>query len=61
MLFVYICRDRGCIAVLSNDSDFLIYDAPGFAPFWGLDIGTNNVALAHVFTRAKLAKALNIR
>jgi hypothetical protein len=36
------CAARGCLAVLSNDSDFAIFDVPGFIPFWALfaDRGT---------------------
>ncbi|KAG5182239.1 hypothetical protein JKP88DRAFT_348948 [Tribonema minus] len=50
-----ITRQTGCAAVLSNDTDFLIYDAPGFIPFWGLDVSPE-AALAFVFSRQKLAR-----
>ncbi|CAM9884911.1 unnamed protein product, partial [Hapterophycus canaliculatus] len=46
---------RGCDAVLSNDSDFLVMDIPGYIPFWSLGVGADGSAGALVFRRSLVA------
>jgi hypothetical protein len=61
-----LCHDLGAFAVLSNDSDFLIFDVPGFVPFWSLAFsalapaGDESACHALVFRRKKVAAALGI-
>ncbi|CAM9226007.1 unnamed protein product [Ectocarpus sp. 6 AP-2014] len=50
----------GCDAVLSNDSDFLVMDIPGYIPFWSLGVGADGSAGALVFRRTLVAARLGI-
>ncbi|CAM9919717.1 unnamed protein product, partial [Ectocarpus fasciculatus] len=52
--------EGGCDAVLSNDSDFLVMDIPGYIPFWSLGVGADGSAGALVFRRPLLAARLGI-
>eukprot|EP00752_Nemacystus_decipiens_P002177 g2072.t2 len=49
-----------CDAVLSNDSDFLVVDIPGYIPFWSLGVGADGSAGALVFRRSLVAARLGI-
>ncbi|CAM9196685.1 unnamed protein product [Scytosiphon promiscuus] len=53
-------RKGGCDAVLSNDSDFLVMDIPGYIPFWSLGLGADGSAGALVFRRSLVAARLGI-
>ena len=37
------CIKRDSLAVVSNDSDFIIFDIPGFVPFWGLEFNPASI------------------
>ncbi|CAM9364497.1 unnamed protein product [Ectocarpus sp. 12 AP-2014] len=52
--------EGGCDAVLSNDSDFLVMDIPGYIPFWSLGVGADGSAGALVFRRPLVAARLGI-
>ncbi|CAN0233660.1 unnamed protein product [Ectocarpus sp. 12 AP-2014] len=52
--------EGGCDAVLSNDSDFLVMDVPGYIPFWSLGVGADGSAGALVFRRTLVAARLGI-
>ncbi|CAB1108099.1 unnamed protein product [Ectocarpus sp. CCAP 1310/34] len=52
--------EGGCDAVLSNDSDFLVMDIPGYIPFWSLGVGADGSAGALVFRRTLVAARLGI-
>jgi hypothetical protein len=53
------CIEHNYYGVLSQDTDFYIYDVPRYLPLWMLDIkddGTNTTIRAKVFESGALAK-----